>query len=193
MRMLGIGKGMLCVKNTQQPYYVMEGNDHEPIFDRFKLPDTELFLTKIVRIKILPKGHLFSRNVADWLFYVNDVPNVNAWFEEEKDLWHTRCVNTLVDKIIPQWERDGITGFLDISGTEITELPDNLKIKSWKKVLSDGYLQHKPGFLNLANTKIAKLPKGLVVEGDLTLTGSLITELPKDLKVHGDIHAGDIL
>lgn len=165
---------MLCVKHKRWPYYVMKGNDHGPIYDYYNLKDESMFLQKVVRIKILPKGNLFSMNVADWEFVVNDRHTAPSWFMAEEDLWHTRCINTFIDKIIPAWKKDGITGFLDLSNTELKELPNGLKIKA--------------GYLNLMNTKLTKLPKGLEVEGDLRITNTLISEIPKDIKVKGAIH-----
>ena len=62
---------------------------------------------------------------------------------------------------------------LDLSGTQITELPDNLSVQ---------------GSLNLLGTKITKLPDNLRVGGYLDLRGTRITKLPKSLKVKGEIY-----
>ena len=184
----GIGKGMLCIVGTQYPRYMMEGNDHEPILDYYKLVDESLHFQKVVRVKLLPKGHLFSTNVADWEFWVNDPHFAPSWFTEEESLWHTRCVDALVDKIIPIWKKEGIMGFLDLSNTKIEILPDGLKIKAWKKILPNGEVINMPGHLNLMGTKLTKLPRGLEVEGNLRITSTWISEIPKDIKVTGEIH-----
>lgn len=69
--------------------------------------------------------------------------------------------------------RDGETvepgrgGQLDLSGSTLDKLPNNLTIK---------------GTLNLANTKITELPQGLtIIDGKLLIQGTGITRLPVDL------------
>jgi hypothetical protein len=70
-----------------------------------------------------------------------------------------------------------VEGYLDLSYSKITELPENLEV--------DGYL-------SLANTKISKLPNGLIVRGDLILTNcKKIDSLPKDLMVKGNLVLND--
>jgi hypothetical protein len=66
-----------------------------------------------------------------------------------------------------------VKGFLDLDGTTITKLPDNLSVG---------------GNLYLYNTAIAKLPNNLSVGGDLYLQGTAITKLPKNLKVNCNIY-----
>ena len=76
---------------------------------------------------------------------------------------------------IPLTEKDlDIEGDLDLSGSKIMSLPDNLYIR--------GIL----GLVRCAN--LTSLPEGLKVGGDLNLHMSKnITSLPKGLKVGGDI------
>ena len=57
--------------------------------------------------------------------------------------------------------------------TEITELPDNLKVL---------------GYLNLCYSSITKLPKGLEVENWLEISGTNIEELPEDTKFGGSLY-----
>jgi len=62
---------------------------------------------------------------------------------------------------------------LNLYNTEITTLPDNLKVG---------------GNLNLPNTKITTLPDNLKVGGNLDLPYTKITTLPDNLKVGGDLN-----
>ncbi len=61
---------------------------------------------------------------------------------------------------------------LDLSSTDITELPEDLYIG---------------GDLNISYTNITELPKGLRVDGNLDLRGTDITEGPDDIYVGGKI------
>jgi len=66
-----------------------------------------------------------------------------------------------------------IDGYLDLSRSNVTILPDYLEI--------DGYL-------SLSNTKINSLPKGLIVRGDLDLLNCKnLTSFPDDLIVNGNL------
>ena len=73
-------------------------------------------------------------------------------------------------------EKDGklvCNGGLYLNGrTDITELPDNLKIL---------------GGLSLYNTGVTKLPKGLEVEDLLVISRTDIEELPEDTKLDGGL------
>ena len=73
-------------------------------------------------------------------------------------------------------EKDGklvCNGGLYLNGrTDITELPDNLKIL---------------GGLSLHNTGVTKLPKGLEVEDLLVISRTDIEELPEDTKLDGGL------
>ena len=71
--------------------------------------------------------------------------------------------------------RTEFDGDLKLSGTNITSLPPNLKVK---------------GSIDLWGTKITSLPPGLEVGGSLYLGGSKITSLPADLKVGRSIILG---
>ena len=61
-------------------------------------------------------------------------------------------------------------GWLDLRGTEITALPDNLTVG---------------GGLDLSGTEITALPDNLTVGGGLDLSGTEITALPDNLTVGG--------
>ncbi len=61
-------------------------------------------------------------------------------------------------------------GNLDLEGTDITELPDNLTVGGW---------------LDLSYTGITSLPESLKVGGSLDLEGTGITSLPDNLTVGG--------
>ena len=64
-------------------------------------------------------------------------------------------------------------GNLYLINSDITKLPDNLKVK---------------GSLNLSNTPITKLPNSLEVNGCIDLSHTSITYLPNDLKVNGSFY-----
>ena len=63
---------------------------------------------------------------------------------------------------------NNITGTLNISHTDITELPKNFTVD---------------GCLILGNTNITKLPDNLRVNGVLDICNTIISELPEDLSV----------
>jgi len=64
-------------------------------------------------------------------------------------------------------------GWLDLSGTQITSLPDNLTVG---------------GSLYLSGTQITSLPDNLTVGGSLDLRGTQITSLPDNLTVGGSLY-----
>ena len=63
-----------------------------------------------------------------------------------------------------------VGGRLDLRGTQITSLPENLTVG---------------GSLDLSGTKITSLPENLTVGGWLDLNGTKITSLPENLTVGG--------
>ena len=65
------------------------------------------------------------------------------------------------------------SGNLDLRGTSITTLPDNLTVG---------------GFLDLSGTSITTLPDNLTVGGSLDLEGTSITTLPDNLTVGGSLY-----
>ena len=69
--------------------------------------------------------------------------------------------------------KEAIPGYLDLSGTQITSLPDNLTVG---------------GSLNLSGTQITSLPDNLTVGGYLDLSGTQITSLPDNLTVGGSLN-----
>ena len=89
-----------------------------------------------------------------------------------------------VTKVIGDLDLDGtpitalpdnltVHGSLDLNGTPITALPDNLKVGE------DLYLD---------NTPITSLPDNLTVGEDLYLGGTKITSLPDNLTVSGNLY-----
>ncbi len=83
-----------------------------------------------------------------------------------------KIVNT--DRIKNMMDKNGhISGDLDLSGTQITALPDGLTVG---------------GDLYLRGTQITALPDGLTVGGDLYLSGTQITALPDGLTVGGGLY-----
>ena len=85
-------------------------------------------------------------------------------------------------------ERDG--GSLDLSGTQITQLPDNLTVGGSLDLRGTKITQLPDnltvgGWLNLRGTQITQLPDNLTVGGSLYLSGTQITQLPDNLTVGG--------
>jgi hypothetical protein len=77
------------------------------------------------------------------------------------------------DKVGPLTKRDlNIEGDLNLVGSRIESLPDNLTVK---------------GHLFLRNLRIKYLPDNLTVGGDLDLTFTYIASFPDNLKVGGDL------
>ena len=87
---------------------------------------------------------------------------------------------------------DSAEGSLDLSGTQITSLPQGLT------VAGDLYLSGTPittlpqgltlaGDLDLRGTRITSLPKGLTVGGSLDISGTPITSLPQGLTLAGSL------
>lgn len=98
------------------------------------------------------------------------------------------------NKKIQQYMKDGSKGDLNLNGTPITSLPNDLK-----KVGGSLYLRGNPitslpvglivrGYLNLWGTAITSLPTGLKVGEDLNLNNTKITSLPDDLLVGGSLY-----
>jgi hypothetical protein len=87
-------------------------------------------------------------------------------------------------------------GSLDLSGTGITSLPDNLTVGGSLN-LRDTSITSLPdnltvgGSLNLRDTSITSLPDNLTVGGSLDLGGTGITSLPDNLTVGGSIYLRD--
>lgn len=81
-------------------------------------------------------------------------------------------------------------GNLDLSGTGITTLPDNLTVGGWIDLRDTG-VNALPddltvgGWLDLGNTKITALPDNLTIGGSLDLRCTGITALPDNLTVGG--------
>ena len=67
-------------------------------------------------------------------------------------------------------------GWLDLSGTQITSLPEGLTVG---------------GSLYLSGTLITSLPEGLTVGGSLDLSGTLINDRDKELKKVRSLQDGD--
>ncbi len=83
-----------------------------------------------------------------------------------------------------------VGGGLDLCNTGVTSLPDNLTVGGWLD-LSGTSITSLPdnltvgGWLNLCNTGITSLPDNLTVGGGLDLRGTSITALPDNLTVGG--------
>ena len=96
--------------------------------------------------------------------YQLEVKDGKPYYEDNLDLYGTN-ITELPDNLI-------VGGELYLYGTNITELPDNLVVGGW---------------LGLSHTKVIRLPNNLVVGGCLSLEFTNITELPKNLIVGGGL------
>ena len=81
-----------------------------------------------------------------------------------------KCTTYTLDELNAMMAENG--GGLDLSGTQITALPDNLTVGGW---------------LYLSHTQITALPNNLTVGGWLDLRGTQITALPDNLTVGGGL------
>jgi hypothetical protein len=85
-----------------------------------------------------------------------------------------------------------VIGDLNLNGTLITSLPDNLKV-SGRLILDGTLITSLPdnltvgGGLYLGSTRITSLPDNLTVHGDLGLSRTQIQSLPDNLTVTGDL------
>ena len=86
-----------------------------------------------------------------------------------------------------------IGGSLDLRRTNITELPENLTV-GWSLDLEGSNITQLPenltvgGSLYLEGTNIIELPENLTVGGNLHLERTNIIELPENLTVGGNLH-----
>jgi hypothetical protein len=91
------------------------------------------------------------------------------------------------------YEKIVVDGYLDLSNTPITSLPDNLHVGGGLYLLetpitSLGNNLHVGGYLDLRGTPITSLGDNLHVEGSLYLRGTPITSLPDNLVVKGTVY-----
>ncbi|MFA5634226.1 MAG: hypothetical protein WC973_03690 [Candidatus Dojkabacteria bacterium] len=86
--------------------------------------------------------------------------------------WNSEDAKILAKKGITK-DNPVVKGNLDLYGSSITSLPENLKVG---------------GYLDLSNTPITSLPKGLEVGGSLSLPETSIISLPKGLEVGGHLY-----
>src|SRR6185436_10265076 len=83
-------------------------------------------------------------------------------------------IDELNNEIAKRKKEHVINGFLDLRGSQITKLPNNLTVNG------NFYLSN--------NTGITALPDNLTVNGSLYISGTAITALPETLKVRGSIN-----
>ena len=86
-----------------------------------------------------------------------------------------------------------VGGWLDLSGTNITQLPDNLTVGGSLELRGTNITQLPDnftvgGWLDLRGANITQLPDNLTVGGLLDLRGTNITQLPDNLMVQGSIY-----
>jgi len=98
--------------------------------------------------------------------------------------------DALVSKVLPPGAT--IQGDLDLSGSKIKKLPNDLKVTGTLLLQGTAIKELPTGLevgyeLNLCGTKITRLPKDLKVKGHLDLSRSKIKEIPKGLKIGGSL------
>ena len=107
-----------------------------------------------------------------------------------------RAKNFLVatNKKIQEYIKNGSQGDLNLEGTPITSLPDNLTRVGGSLYLGNTKITNLPkdltvgGYLGLTNTPITSLPDNLTVGGSLDLSNTKITSLPENLTVGGYLY-----
>ena len=135
---------------------VITGIHHEE--DREKIKETQIIAWETKEKADVNSGVNFVHNCGQNIPLLELRKLQNIVEEKIKKLGN----NYFIKKIAESNNRVSLTG------TDISELPDNLVIEG------DLYLQY---------TKITKLPKGLTVGGNLILHHTNITGLPNDLRV----------
>ena len=91
-----------------------------------------------------------------------------------KTLITRRTPEERVEKLIQNYIRNGGKGDLDLSDSNVTSLPKNLKVE---------------GNLYLNTNPLKDLPSGLVVGGSLYMDDTKITDIPSNIKVRKSIIA----
>jgi hypothetical protein len=123
----------------------------------------------------------------------------NVWYTDEEDFKFrlfkafggdsekfAKYHNKFYEKIV-------VNGYLDLSNTPITSLPDNLYVGGYldlreTQITSLPDNLHVGGYLDLVRTPITSLGDNLSVGGDLDLRGTQITSLPDDLAIKENIY-----
>ena len=126
------GKAFIAIKGKRQPVYAKDSNDHSPLVEKHNLKDNKIIDRNFVRLEAHPKGDLTSINPDDWDIVVDEISTLPGWFEEESIDWLEKCRQKMVQKIIPEWIKNGVGGSLDLSGTKVTTLG---KVKVCRRVL----------------------------------------------------------
>jgi hypothetical protein len=111
-------------------------------------------------------------------------------FLEEKDNNNIPFKWKLINNEPLTKEDLNVKGDLDLSGRNITSLPEGLKVGGNLFIDNTKITSLPEGLkvgdsLNLARTNITSLPEGFKVGGVLNLARTNITSLPKGLKVGG--------
>ena len=102
----------------------------------------------------------------------------------------------VIHRQIQQYIKNGSVGFLDLSNSPITKLPDNLTKVGYLDI-SYSNISELPenltvnGSLYIRNTNVEELPHSLIVNGTLLINDTNIEELPKSLTVNGNLYCGD--
>ncbi len=134
--------------------------------DRYWNADRAVFCKVEV---VPPNGNYFEKDLSKWVVTV-DEQRIPSWWSDSHVEASKRALSRWYNEI---WDGKNWNGYLDLSGTAITSLPEGLNVG---------------GYLDLSGTAITSLPEGLNVGGDLDLRGTAITSLPEGLNVGGEIY-----
>jgi hypothetical protein len=156
-----MSRGICFVVSQTEEIYSSDKNIscHESIIDEHNIHDEPM--KNIVRVKMLPKGDLFSTQSDDWKFSINMANHPN-WFTENKLKFEDKCYKKLWS-IISNWKKNNrIDGSLSLRKTDIKSL---------------GNLESVGGSLDLSETNLEYLGLLNSVGGSLDLFNSKITYL----------------
>ncbi len=110
-------------------------------------------------------------------------------FDSEKFTMLVTSSEKIVKHFNNKYDKVIINGHLNLIGTPIQSLPDNLRVEGWldlygcKNFKSLGDNLYVKGILDLRGTPIQSLPDNLRVGGHLFLGGTPIQSLPDNLHV----------
>jgi len=172
------------IVTRHQALFSRVSDHHDIILFEHGLRD-DSFTPQFVRVEITPPDLDFSRPFSAWKFKT-DQDLLPDWYDPEE-------AEAACRRRLPLWVRhhleilgqgvfgDGVTrdliaynGNLNLRGTSIRRLPDNLTVE---------------GKLHLHYSKIEELPTNLTVGCDLNISHTGITEIPRGLTVGGNFYA----
>ena len=158
------------VLTKEMAFWSDKTNSHDEIIKEHGLYEGQMRASiNLLKVELIPTTDLFD---FDSYEFVVDQDLLPKWFDKDECEKRTR---TAISKRFPKGFPSDFIGNLDLVGTQITKLPENLKVG---------------GDLYLRGTQITKLPDNLTVGGDLYFSRTKITKLPDNLTVGGYLYLG---